>query len=428
MALGISSWKSHFYRVGTAHFSDDTAPVAFDSHRKVIEPWLTAVLQADHVSLLLGNGLSTAVGFAAKAKPASMGIVTFGCPHEDKVLTSAQQTAKAAGRGAANFEDQLRAALTLIAGLTLLQDPAAAAWSAALNRELLALATSVLAAERGIIDAITANAAEGQRARQLLTSFLLTFASRTATRDRLSCFTTNYDRLVEFGCDLIGVRTIDRFVGALEPLFRSSRLDVDLHYNPPGIRGEPRFLEGVLKLSKLHGSLDWRSTGDMIRRVGLPFGAPATHPELPASPLDHVLIYPNPAKDIETAQYPYAELFRDFSAAICRPNAALVTYGYGFGDDHINRIIKDALTIPSTHLVVISYDDAGGRIPNFHDTVGRPAQITMLLGSHFGDLATLVDHYLPKPAIDYISQRQMELLRRRNTIPPDPPASGGGTA
>ena len=38
---------------------------------------------------------------------------------------------------------------------------------------------------------------------------------------------------------------VDRFVGALTPVFRSSRVDVDLHYNPPGIRGEPRYLEGV---------------------------------------------------------------------------------------------------------------------------------------------------------------------------------------
>ena len=68
------------------------------------------------------------------------------------------------------------------------------------------------------------------------------------------------------------------------------------------------------------------------------------------------MIYPNPAKDVETLNYPYAELFRDFAAAACRPNSSLVTYGYGFGDDHVNRVIKDMLTIPSTHLVIISWD------------------------------------------------------------------------
>ncbi len=43
------------------------------------------------------------------------------------------------------------------------------------------------------------------------------------------------------------------------PIFRSSRLNIDMHYNPPGIRGEPRYLEGVARFTKLHGSIDWCS-------------------------------------------------------------------------------------------------------------------------------------------------------------------------
>ena len=50
------------------------------------------------------------------------------------------------------------------------------------------------------------------------------------------------------------------------------------------------------------------------------------------------MIYPNSAKDRETSEYPYVELFRDYAAAVCRPNSVLVTYGYGFGDEHINEI------------------------------------------------------------------------------------------
>lgn len=99
---------------------------------------------------------------------------------------------------------------------------------------------------------------EGLSAKHMLTSFLLSFASRVPSRERLHVFTTNYERLIEYGCDLLGLRIVDRFVGQLHPVFRASRVDVDVHYNPPGIRGEPRYLEGVLKLSKLHGSIDWR--------------------------------------------------------------------------------------------------------------------------------------------------------------------------
>jgi hypothetical protein len=248
-----------------------------------------------------------------------------------------------------------------------------------------------------------------------LIPFLMSFASRTASRERLNLFTTNYDRLIESGCDAAGIRVLDRFVGALEPVFRSSRLDIDMHYNPPGIRGEPRYLEGVVRLTKLHGSLDWRYDKDLkvIKKVGLPFGAAADHRSIPLDNAQSVMIYPNPMKDRETSEYPYVELFRDFAAAVCKPNSTLVTYGYGFGDDHINRIISDMLTIPSTHLLIISWDDKDNRIRRFYVNQGFVSQISLLIGSHFGDLSTLVEQYLPKPSIDRITNRMSELLSKR---------------
>jgi hypothetical protein len=139
-------------------------------------------------------------------------------------------------------------------------------------------------------------------------------------------------------------------------------------------------------------------------------------------PIDTVMIYPNPAKDVETTQYPYAELFRDFAASICRPNAVVVTYGYGFGDDHINRVLLDMLTIPSTHIVIISYD-TDSRVKGFCCENTREAQVSLLLGPHFADLAILVEHYLPKPALDYITGRMTELMKNRPDPSNDPTAA-----
>lgn len=182
----------------------------------------------------------------------------------------------------------------------------------------------------------------------------MSFASRSGTRDRLQIFTTNYDRLIEVSAEAAGLHLLDRFVGNLTPIFRSSRLNIDMHYNPPGIRGEPRYLEGVARFTKLHGSVDWIYADRDIRRFGLPFGAYSVDPYFNAPGLvgataGSLMIYPNSAKDRETAAYPYVELFRDFAAAVCRSNNTLVTYGYSFGDEHINRVIEDMLTIPSTH-------------------------------------------------------------------------------
>ena len=214
---------------------------------------------------------------------------------------------------------------------------------------------------------------------------------------------------------MAGLRLIDRFVGAMEPEFRSSRLHVDMHYTSPSTRAEPRHLEGVVRFTKLHGSLDWRYEKKRMYRISLPFGADVTHPGVPAAgKAKSAIIYPNATKDSETTAYPYADLFRDFSAAICQPNSVLVTYGYGYGDDHINRIIADMLTIPSTHLVVIAWSEKPHeRIALFLDQVGHEQQRTLLLGTHFGDIQNLVSHYLPKPAIDPLMSRMGELLERR---------------
>jgi hypothetical protein len=49
----------------------------------------------------------------------------------------------------------------------------------------------------------------------------------------------------------------------------------------------------------------------------------------------------------------------------------------------------------------------------FYNRVNRPAQMTLLIGNHLGDLRTLVGRYLPKPAIDRTTYRMTELLKSR---------------
>jgi hypothetical protein len=411
-------WTKHGYRVGS-HSTEledlPTQPEELDAFvsasRKHIEPWLSAVFQAEHLNLLLGSGFTAAVAYLAGVGATGMSKVTFVTPYDAAIDSYADASARSMNRGVANIEDQFRSALAVLEGLTVIDAGAAAVLRKAIDKQLSAFLSSLLATESGI--AAGKDDTSKRVAQAALQSFLLSFASRAASRERLHVFTTNYDRLIEHGCDLGGLRVIDRFVGALNPVFRASRVEVDVHYNPPGIRGEPRFMEGVLRLTKLHGSLDWFfETGDRrIVRKGIPFGAPASHTDVPKEPVDTVMIYPNPAKDIETTQYPYAELFRDFAAAICRPNGVVVTYGYGFGDDHVNRVLNDMLTVPSTHLVIIAYS-ADDRLKAFCRGT-RDAQVSLLTGPHFAALGTLIENYLPKPTLDHITARMTELMKHR---------------
>lgn len=373
--------------------------------RKIIEPWLTAVFQSEHLSLLLGTGITTGICSDAEIMPQAMGRIEF-TTNKDKIKQFAETEAKSLGRGSANFEDDLRTALELLKGLKILAKSEAKTLETEINEKLKCLVKNLIGNESRLL-----LASKGADALALLKRFLISFASRTATRDRLHIFTTNYDRLIEYALDAAGIYALDRFVGKLNPTMRMHKMELDYHYNPPGIRGEPRYVEGVVRYTKLHGSLDWRFKETEIQRAPLPFGTKPRDEEM-LNYADTVVIYPNASKGIDTAYYPYSELFRDFATAVCRPNSVLVTYGYGFGDSHINTTIADMMSIPSTHLVIISYDLADGRIEKFVEKCNR-SQLTLLVGNHLGSPRPLTENYLPKSAIDRISNRKHEILEKR---------------
>lgn len=395
--------------------------------RSRIEPWLTSLFQSEHLSLLVGSGLTTAIQYdACESADNGMGNGSAFTVFSDEIENAAKESAIRTGRKEANIEDRIRVANEVIKGLTVLQgsdDILGISSKLGTLRSELETIMEQFTDNISEIEASIAGAEPQKReaAFNELVLFLMSFASRTGTRDRLNIFTTNYDRLIEAGADVAGLRLIDRFVGALSPVFRSSRMDVDMHYNPPGIRGEPRYLEGVARFTKLHGSLDWINVGDDIRRIGLPFGAKSIKPFLDTAGINtdysNLMIYPNSAKDRETAEYPYVELFRDFAAALCRPNSVLVTYGYSFGDDHINRVIRDMLTIPSTHLVIIDYSDSSGRIMDKYKSWGHQSQMSLLIGKDITQIDDLVNYYLPKPSIDRASIRMAEILKQRFNQP-----------
>lgn len=402
--------------------------------RIIVEPWLSSLFQSEHLALLVGSGLTSAVQTIACGN-ADNGMDSgneFSVFSKD-IQRSALQYARANGRNYPNIEDRIRVGNDLISGLRIIEKntdyPDIPEKLNRLCRDLNAImksfAHNIANIEKFIVSADEENKIS---AFNKLVLFLMSFASRTGIRERLNIFTTNYDRLIEAGADAAGIRLIDRFIGALSPVFRSSRLDIDMHYNPPGIRGEPRYLEGVVHFTKLHGSLDWINVRDEIRRIGIPFGAESLASFFPVSEIENsysqMMIYPNAAKDRETSEYPYVELFRDFASALCRPNSTLVTYGFSFGDDHINRVIRDMLTIPSTHLVIIAYDDSTGRIMDKYSKWGHQSQMTLLIGEDMAKLDDLVDYYLPKPSVDRASIRMADILRQRFNIPADKKTEG----
>lgn len=423
--------RRHIVHAGDYIYTCDAESINPSDHRMKLEPWIATLVQSEHLNILVGNGLTTAVANLIDVQSVSMSSIPMDFKSSDRLETAIKKNAKTIGRETPTIEDQIRVLLDVIGGLTILavgegEGPnnsrkCLGDCRKELDKILHNLIDNILNTEREInkkLFSIGDNYSElNGGVRTTLSRFLLAFCSRQPSRERTHIFTTNYDRLIERACDSLGIRLIDRFVGSIRPVYQSSRLAVDLHYNPPGLRGEPRYLDGVARITKLHGSLEWRAihqihTMDVIK-TSLPFGAAKNHPEIPKNAGDQLLIFPNSVKDMETLNYPYADLFRDFSAAVCQPNSVLVTYGYGYGDAHINRIILDMLRVPSTHLLMISYNDPSGLIQEFLNLSDRTDQITYMVGPHFGDLSTLVEHYLPKPTVQTHLLSVADLLRRR---------------
>ena len=122
----------HIVHLGGETETPDDPASETAAWRKRIEPWLSAVFQAEHLSLLLGNGFTTGIANHSGGTPTSMAGSGFGgCPNEDKVTAHAKKMAESMGRGSPNIEDELSAALSLLSGLQILGHNDAPAWERA---------------------------------------------------------------------------------------------------------------------------------------------------------------------------------------------------------------------------------------------------------------------------------------------------------
>lgn len=178
--------------------------------------------------------------------------------------------------------------------------------------------------------------------------FLKKILTRPLNLKRANIFTLNYDTLIEQAADSEGVVVIDGFIGNLSRLFRPESYDQDLYFPAETTEGRVHRLDRVTHLYKLHGSVNWISDPTSWDN---PYGVSAKERNTDYS--DKVLIYPTPTKYGDILGMPYSELFRRFAAQLVRPQSTLFVIGYGFGDEHVNTIIRQALSIPSFTIVII---------------------------------------------------------------------------
>ena len=178
-------------------------------------------------------------------------------------------------------------------------------------------------------------------------------------------FTLNYDLLMEFAFEKLGMPYFDGFTGVYEGRFRPDLVDGT---TSAGAEVIPNFFH---RLWKMHGSVSWtRNTdGDIVRR-GNSEGA-----------ADVAAIHPSESKYEESRRAPFVILQDRLRRSLFEPETLLVTAGYSFGDDHINEVIFDAIQArPRSEFVFTHHSE----IPKKAEDMALGWRNVTLLGPTFG--------------------------------------------
>jgi hypothetical protein len=165
-------------------------------------------------------------------------------------------------------------------------------------------------------------------------------------------------------------------------------------------------VDAFVYLCKLHGSISWTEDDHGLFPI---------REAWPQKDAGRMLIYPTPAKQNSSLASPYADLFREFQSHIVQEQSVLITAGYAFGDEHVNNIIYQALTIPTFRLIIFAALDTAGDIQKLKALrdpriwiIGGDGPIP---GSRAHYLDTIVEHFMPQRPSDRVDDAVRKVLQ-----------------
>ena len=115
---------------------------------------------------------------------------------------------------------------------------------------------------------------------------------------------------------------------------------------------------------------------------------------------------------------PYAELFRRFAWAVVRPQSVLIVIGYGFADDHVVSIIRQAITVPSFRLIIVDPNPQSQVVAKLREQ--KDQRIWIISGTHLGKFGGFIDQVLPDLREEEINKKAMQTYR---VLSPKSPAA-----
>jgi hypothetical protein len=241
--------------------------------------------------------------------------------------------------------------------------------------------------------------------RDLYERFYKKLVLRDRSLPRPWVFTTNYDHFSELAMDRLGIPYANGFSGVVERRFNPAIFRYALAEQLDVASRKWTAVDAFVYLCKLHGSVTWTEDDHGLFPIKEVW---------PPEPTNQMLIYPTPAKQNSSLGSPYADLFREFQSRIVREQSVLITAGYAFGDEHLNNIIYQALTIPTFRLVIFAAPDMGGEIAKLRAL--RDPRIWIIGGdgpvegarAHYFDM--IVEHFMPQRPSDRIDDAVRKVL------------------
>lgn len=211
-----------------------------------------------------------------------------------------------------------------------------------------------------ILELIKENTNYSYDSKDLKHGALLNFLSSLSGKDgnKFSVITTNYDVLIEEAAAENNFVIFDGFNFTPLPKFDSNMFEWNLVKEVPNVNTrEVEYKDKTFNLVKIHGSLTWerQENGSIIRKSK----------DSITDTNNMVMVFPSSDKFAQSYQEPYFELFTKFQELIKRPNTLLISSGFSFADDHISKMVTQALKNNSSlKLLVTDYNIDTNRVWN----------------------------------------------------------------
>lgn len=238
------------------------------------------------------------------------------------------------------------------------------------------------------------------------------FYRRLVYRDRILprpwIFTTNYDLISETALDRLGIPYCNGFSGTVERRFNPTTYRYALAEQLDLTNRKWAAVDSFIYLCKLHGSINWVEEGGglfPIREIQTAGSSSADA---------RVMIYPTPMKQNASFGSPYSDLFREFQGRIVSEQSVLFVLGYSFGDEHVNNLIFQALTVPTFRLVAFVQPEASGIVQKLRDL--KDPRIWIIGGdgpepstrAHY--FSTFVEKFMPESPGDKVDSAVKKVL------------------